>query len=63
MTGVNVTPGNPSDQSAFWSELSGIYGFVTAVSVLCQVFQVTSGSITVACDGESALDYVFDWQN
>jgi hypothetical protein len=63
MTGVNVTPGKSSTQSAFRSELSGLYGVVTAVEVVCKVFTLTTGQITVACDGESALDYVFDWNN
>jgi hypothetical protein len=63
MTGVNVTPGKQSAQSAFQSELSGLYGVVTGTEVVCKVFQVQTGQITVACDGESALDYVFDWNN
>jgi hypothetical protein len=63
MTGVNVTPSKQSAQSAFRSELSGLYGVVTGTEVVCKVFHVKTGQITVACDRESALDYVFDWNN
>ena len=63
MTGVNISPGQPDNQSAFRSELSGLYGAVSAVNLICQVFRVESGAITAACDGESALNYVFDWEN
>ena len=62
LTGVNVVPGSDEDQSAFRSELAGIYGILTAVSSLCSLHEVLSGGITVACDGESALDYIFDWE-
>ena len=63
ITGSNITPGDGQYQSAYRSELSGLYGIVVAVEVLCRVFNITDGSITVACDGESALDYAFDWDN
>ena len=61
ITGVNVVPGSDEDQSAFRSELAGIYGIIIATTVLCELHDIHSGCITVACDGESALDYVFDW--
>ena len=62
LTGVNVVPGTDDDQSAFRSELAGIYGIITATNALCAFHNITGGGITVACDGESALDYVFDWE-
>ena len=61
ITGVNVVPGSDDDQSAFRSELAGLYGIIIATTTLCSFHAITNGCITVACDGESALDYIFDW--
>ena len=58
-----MVPGNPEDQSAFRSELAGLYGIVTATLYLCSLYEIKSGGITVACDGEVALDYSFDWDH
>ena len=62
ITGVNVAPGTDEDQNAFRSELVGLYGIITATMVVCFLHDITDGCITVACDGESALDYIFDWE-
>ena len=60
LTGVNVVPGAPTDQSAFQSELAGLYGILMAITTLCDCHQITTGRVTVACDGEAALEYIFD---
>jgi hypothetical protein len=59
MVVVLVTPGEPSDQSPYRSELSGLYGVVTMVHIICAQFKITSGAIEVGCDCESALRHVF----
>jgi hypothetical protein len=52
----NWVPGLPTDQSAYRSELAGIAGILSAVAVMIQQYDITSGSITIALDGKSALD-------
>jgi hypothetical protein len=56
---VNVVLGDPTDQSAYRSELAGIFGIVTMVRALCEVYEILEGSICVGCDGETALKHVF----
>ena len=61
LTRVNTVPGSAEDQSAYRSELAGLYGIVSALTCLCQHLDIREGAITVSCDGEVTLDYVFDW--
>jgi hypothetical protein len=49
-----ITPGNSSDQSAYRSELAGIYGIACTIWYLHSKHGL-SGSITVGCNGLSAL--------
>jgi hypothetical protein len=56
---VLVTPGNAEDQSSYRSELSGIFGVVVMVHLVCEHFAIKDGSIEVGCDCESALRQVF----
>jgi len=49
------TPGLASDQSAYWSELFGLWGIFKSLYQLTKEYQIQSGSIVVACDGLSAL--------
>ena len=55
LEGSCVIPGLPLDQSAYRSELGGLYGIVTMAKLFCKVASITSGHITIACDGDSAL--------
>jgi hypothetical protein len=59
MVVVLVTPGEPSDQSPYRSKLSGLFGVVTMVHIICEQFKITSGAIEVGCDCKSALRHVF----
>jgi hypothetical protein len=59
MDGSHVTPGDPRDQSAYRSELSGIYAQVFSAYTLALQFGITDGSMTLGCDGESALYQCF----
>lgn len=53
---VNVVPGPPPVQCAYRSELSGLYGIVLLVNALCTWATLQDPcSITIGCDGESAL--------
>jgi len=56
---VNVTPGDPEDQSSYCSKLSGIFGVVTLVNLICEVFSISSGEITSGCNGIEALKSSF----
>jgi predicted RNA-binding Zn-ribbon protein involved in translation (DUF1610 family) len=52
--GKCITPGDPECQSAFRSELAGLYGIAATVRYLERKY-IKTGAITVACDGLSAL--------
>ena len=52
---LNIVPGLSSCQSAYRSELSGIYGSVCAVEQVCVTHKVIAGRVTIGCDGEEAL--------
>ena len=43
------------DQSTHRSELTGVIGILAMVAVLVKHYNITSGSITIALDGESVL--------
>ena len=53
---ANWVPGLAFDQSAYRSELAGVAGILAAVAIIVQHYELTTGSITIALDGESALD-------
>jgi hypothetical protein len=52
--GQCTSPGTPEDQSAFRSELTGIYGIVSTTWTLQQQWNLV-GEVTIGCDGLSAL--------
>ena len=52
---VNWVPGTVIDQSAYHSELAGVCGILACLSILVQRFDIETGGITIALDGESAL--------
>ena len=56
LSGTNFVTGLPEDQSAYQSELAGIIGVLASVAVLVAAYNINSGSITIALDGESALN-------
>jgi hypothetical protein len=55
-----VVPGTAKDQSAYRSELAGIFSILLTVNKLCEFFNVDSGSLELGCDGQSALDKAFN---
>ena len=56
ISGGGVVPGNPSDNSAFRSEVSGILGVMTALQTM---FPKCQGEVIVSCDGEGAVEAAF----
>jgi hypothetical protein len=52
--GETISPGDPTDQSAYRSELVGIYGIVATIWLLENEYHLI-GDVTVGCDGLSAL--------
>jgi hypothetical protein len=52
--GRSIAPGHPDDQSAYRSELTGLYGIVMTIRHLEKHFHLQE-DITVGCDGLSAL--------
>ena len=65
--GLLQVPGSKRDGSSHRSKLGGLYGIVTVVEALVEVYGITEGAIEVGCDGESALrafdlGYYFDPQ-
>ena len=55
ITGLNFVTGTHEYYSAYRSELAGILGFLSVLSALVKHFNITTGSITLALDGKSAL--------
>ena len=54
--GSCITPSQPSDQSTYHSELTGIFGIITIMDAVCQYHGIGMGWIEMACDGLSALE-------
>jgi hypothetical protein len=54
-TGLNVTPGRHDDQSAFRSEVGGIYTMAEAIELICKFFHISNGSVSFGSDREAVL--------
>ena len=54
--GSCITPSQPSDQSAYHSELTRIFGIITIMDAVCQYHGIGMGWIEMACDGLLALE-------
>jgi hypothetical protein len=50
-----MVPGWEDDQSPYRSELTGIVGNLTLLLAVCYSFDIQSGSVTMALDGDSAM--------
>jgi len=55
LRGAGIMPGMPEDQSAYWSELFGLWGILESLHKLTQDYHVEGGSVVIACDGLSAF--------
>jgi hypothetical protein len=54
-----MVPGEPDIQCAFRSEAAGILAAIQLVHALLQFYNIQQGSITMYCDGKSALQRCF----
>jgi hypothetical protein len=59
ISGKIITPGEPTDQSAYCSELAGILATVTAINFITTYYNVT-GTITLHCDCEKGIEKAFN---
>ena len=53
--GSVVVPEYASDQSAYRSEIAGIYAMVLVVEMIKVVWELSVGGILIGCDGKEAL--------
>ena len=54
--GTVVVPGYGSDQSAYRSEIAGLYATALVVEIIKEVWGLTKGGILMGCDGIEALN-------
>ena len=59
ITGMSLSPGTVSDQSAYRSELVGLLAIMDRLWQLCEDYSITKGSVTIYCDSKSALHKAF----
>jgi hypothetical protein len=55
VVGANQVPGKVKDGDSHRCELAGIFAVLVLVEVLVRVFEITQGSVHLACDNKSAL--------
>ena len=53
--GKVIVPGYASDQSAYRSEVAGLYGLVFVLERIVSVCRLSTGGVTIGCDGLNAL--------
>ena len=65
LLGLTMVPSFPIDQSAYRSEVAGLYAIVKVISIIIEVYNITEAQagITIRCDGLSALERSFDINN
>jgi len=52
---TGLTLGKAEDQSAYQSELFGLWGILASLKQLVEDYRISHGHVTIACDGLSAL--------
>jgi len=55
LLGTGLTPGHPEDQSAYWSELFGLWGILASLKQFADTHNIGHGQVTIACNSQSAL--------
>ena len=53
---VNVVPGPIQEGDSHRCELSGAYGTLLLVEQICTLYQITTGTIRIACDNQRVVD-------
>ena len=61
ITAVNTVPGPINDGDSYRCELSGIYGILVLVSLLCEHHIIHHGAVHVRCDNLSSLRVFDSW--
>ena len=57
--GSNTAPGSPDDQDSYRGEVVGMAGAVRTAKMICEVHNITEGSLEIGLDGDSAMKAVF----
>ncbi len=60
--GANATPGHPDDQNPYRSKIGGIFGIIVVVEALVNLYDISHGTIELACDCKSGLTTIFEHQ-
>jgi hypothetical protein len=58
---VNLVPGPIPNGNSFRCELSGIYGILVVIHIVCTIHNITSGSVHLRCDNRSSLRVFEPW--
>ena len=56
------TSGTPREVNAYRSELQGVHALLLMIMVICKAYNVTHGSVTLACDNDMAVEHTNDWR-
>jgi len=59
LKGNTIIPGHTSDQSAYQSELGGIFSIVAMIHNICKYYSIMKGMVCIACDGLGLLTQCF----
>jgi len=59
LTGSTIIPGHSLDQSAYRSELGGIFSIVAMIHNICKYYGIMKGTVRIACDGLGPLIQCF----
>lgn len=60
IVGLTFVSSFPIDQSAYISELAGLYSIIRVITIIVEVWQMEVSAVTIICDGLSALDKSFE---
>jgi hypothetical protein len=53
--GLHVTPGRKDHQSAFRSEIGGMYSMSVAIELICKFFHISNGLVSFGSDCQTAI--------
>ena len=57
-----MTPGHSDNQNPYCSKIGGIFGIIVVVEALVKLYNISNGTIKLACDCKSGLTTIFDHQ-
>lgn len=59
--GVNIVPGPIEEGDSHRCELASLYAIALLVCAICEIHNITSGSVHVACDNQQAIRIFESW--